>query len=676
MGMNNNQRGIKLNRLLVSAFLCLMLMSFAGCFEKKPEQTDFDVQLKYGYNNNYESGYYIPFNITITSNRDDFEGYVQLFVRNDSGNYLYEKEVSLPAYTVNETTIIADVEDVIPSVDIRIANKKGKVIWENSFAVKRRNNIVRMGILSDDYQAFSYMSNVTAREDEIEICELNEENIYENANALELLDIIVVSDYSTDVLNDKQIEALHEWVRRGGNLIVGTGSTYRKTLAKLNGSLFDVETVGLSQKKILLGFSNNIYSEVDWETAYVPIDTLELKLNIKSSDTFLWDTDSAYGIEKYGYFLEEDRGIILLMTIDLSKNPVANNPLSEAMMEGIMERLYNYNNGGFSRYSGTDAQFFSLRSMVKMPPMFLYVAVFLVYAVLIPVFYVVMRKKGKTARLWLYYPLLALSCAFFVFCIGFTTRIIHPILNTSSIMRLDGTKVDELTQLSITVPDTREHEISLKKEFMIESKINDYYYGSMNELNKKHTIAFGENMDDNTVGIANTGSLNSRDFVLHRTYEQDGQIQIAWVDSAFEVTNHLGCNLEGAYFYFGDKYLYIGDMKDGETRRIEDLKEPSRAGLLSDIQDAYSDEEVLAVISGVLFGNLSPSYERYLMNMRGLTSAHDEAGYNENEVTFIACPRRNQKDFIQENTNYKERRAEVILISESSAAIVSASWED
>lgn len=238
--------------------LCICMLGLFACNNGKVDDTRFDVELSYGYGNSIEIGSYAPFYVEITNNGKDFEGSVQMIIPGKGGNVLHEKEVSLPAGGTKTVELVGMVDQVTRQVNIRVADKKGKVIWsslENCITLTDLNN-VNVGILSDDYAALGYMdrktfsgySNLSTK-----IYELNKAGFPTDRHALDMLDVIVISDFSTDALSEQQLNALNLWVSDGGLLMVGTGSTSNKTLAALNGTVFDVEVGQLKRYSTKFG---------------------------------------------------------------------------------------------------------------------------------------------------------------------------------------------------------------------------------------------------------------------------------------------------------------------------------------------------------------------------------------------------------------------------------------
>lgn len=230
----------------------------------------FDASLKAGYTDKLYVGNGTPVYVTVENqNLSNFEGNIQVIVPSfDNNNIMYEQELTLGA---GETkTIEYNVTYPVPAdyFNVRITNKKGKVLWSELQEVyyNRKMKEVNVGVLSDDFTALAYMDRQHFLSDNsiyTSLIELDKDNLSEDYQSLSSIDVIVISDYSTDLLTKEQIGALNLWIQNGGLLIVGTGSTANKTLSGLNGSIFSASLEEKGDRETTLGVSIMDYSYVN-----------------------------------------------------------------------------------------------------------------------------------------------------------------------------------------------------------------------------------------------------------------------------------------------------------------------------------------------------------------------------------------------------------------------------
>lgn len=251
-----------MKKRLLSFILIFVLMAagFNGGSVRADEE-QFEVSLTYGYNGKLESGKTAPFEVSVKNKGDNFEGSVEILLfKSNSENVMFEKKLSLSSGQEKKVSLTVDTSGVSSKALLRILNAKGKVIYSKEAKLEFAKDAytVNIGVLSDDFSALMYMAGKSFQSETsliTSLIELNADTLQSDAKALEMLDVILISDYSTDNLSDKQLEAIMTWVNNGGLLLVGTGSTAAKTLSKLNRGYIDVDTAALHKYNTKYGVS-------------------------------------------------------------------------------------------------------------------------------------------------------------------------------------------------------------------------------------------------------------------------------------------------------------------------------------------------------------------------------------------------------------------------------------
>ena len=175
------------------------------------DKGDFAAELKVGVDNKAEILRYAPFAITVENNGTDFSGKIQMILPNKVNyNLMYESDFSIAKGEKKTVTFSAKVLDNLGKVNIRIINKKGKVVWNEikRFNVdKTASTKIDIGVLSDDFSALGYMDNIEFYDRETfktNLVELTADDFPEDVNSLDMLEMIIISNFSTDILTDEQ----------------------------------------------------------------------------------------------------------------------------------------------------------------------------------------------------------------------------------------------------------------------------------------------------------------------------------------------------------------------------------------------------------------------------------------------------------------------------------------
>ena len=255
---------------IICAMMLIALLAFipSTIVSAKPNY-NFYVSLNAGYGQKVLAGYSAPFSITVTNkNANNFEGCMQLIIPGySSNNILYEEEIALGAGETKTVQIVAGIPVPAEYVNVRMTNKRYKVLWSElqKINVSKTKNDIRVGVLSDDFSALGYMDRVHFLSDTTRytsLVELSAADFPVNYAALDMLDVILISDFSTDLLTKEQMSALNLWVKKGGILVIGTGSTANKTLSGLYGNIINEKVTSTTSKNTTLGLATEDYSYI------------------------------------------------------------------------------------------------------------------------------------------------------------------------------------------------------------------------------------------------------------------------------------------------------------------------------------------------------------------------------------------------------------------------------
>lgn len=265
--MNKNKL---VKRLLCFILLGVLLATLPVTYvSAKPAQIDFGVNIDAGYNKRLLVGYGAPLTLTVRNNNSsNFEGYIQVIVPNcGNNNVLYEEEITLGAGESKTVSMVIGIPAPIDNINVRMTNKKHKVVWKElqKVVVSKNKNIVNIGVLSDDFSALAYADRVHFLLDDSKttsLIEMSAADFPTDYIALQMIDCILITDFSTDLLTKDQINALSLWLQKGGLLIIGTGSTSNKTLSGLKGRIINENVTSTTTRRTTLGLINKDYSYI------------------------------------------------------------------------------------------------------------------------------------------------------------------------------------------------------------------------------------------------------------------------------------------------------------------------------------------------------------------------------------------------------------------------------
>ncbi len=245
----------------------MMIAIVAGLIGPQPtkaaDEPKVDVSLSYGYGGTLLLGYHAPFTVEVTNRSQDFEGSVWLIIGEGRNDVIgYEKKLTLPSGSSKTVSFVPNVTGFYQDCKIRITDSKNKTVYENNFdlQIEDTSTYARIGVLSDDYSVFSQMSGQPVEylpTVSLLPIKLTEKNISEDYHALESLNAIIISDYSTDRLTSGQRKAILDWVASSrGLLILGTGTGASKVLKGFP-ELPEIKTGALKAVSTRFGYADD-----------------------------------------------------------------------------------------------------------------------------------------------------------------------------------------------------------------------------------------------------------------------------------------------------------------------------------------------------------------------------------------------------------------------------------
>ncbi|MBR6257574.1 MAG: hypothetical protein IKR23_09365 [Lachnospiraceae bacterium] len=416
----------KLGRIILAAVVLPLLicaLSF-DAYAGGNDDADFDVKSSSGTNVEGDVAYAY---IQVTNNGDDFGGYVRLILGN--GNHydaiVYETYAAIASGTTENITLGIPVPEGINLEDyeatVKILDKQGKELYsarqKKLFSI---NASQQLGILTNSSSGLDYIekafngtlggyyyygnNNYNDQWDCLYMmpAELND------GYTLKQMSFLVIDDFDLSTLKAEQIEAIEEWTRLGGVLVIGTGSNLDQCF-----DVFDDDfiTAELANKYTYSNFS--YYSN----TGYINVADLDLG-------------KGNYNAICYGELYKKviGRGAIVLSTFALSDPDVNASYFGEDLYTNLMSVKNSAGNGsGNSRtLSSYDLQrdYGVMQGRSSFSPTILRILI-LVYVVLVgPGVYLLLKKLDKREKIWLAIPALSLLFVLLVFLFsrGFDMR--------------------------------------------------------------------------------------------------------------------------------------------------------------------------------------------------------------------------------------------------------------
>ncbi|HEY8885263.1 MAG TPA: hypothetical protein VIO35_08130, partial [Chloroflexota bacterium] len=207
------------------------------------------ISVKVGYSGFVKAQQWMPVTINLSNQGQDVSGTLEVTAATGGGqngqpfeSVIYQTPVSLPAgATKNLRTYL--VEDQVPStVSVRLVANGRVLASADSPASQPATQLI--GVLSDQNTALDGFSAIHPGSIAANVVHLTLEDVGDSAILLRAFDLLVIDDFATDTLTAAQRSAITDYVQNGGDLLLGTGASWRKTLAGVSSDILPMQIGG------------------------------------------------------------------------------------------------------------------------------------------------------------------------------------------------------------------------------------------------------------------------------------------------------------------------------------------------------------------------------------------------------------------------------------------------
>ncbi len=197
----------------------------------------------------------LPVVVTAKSEEKTFDGLVQIYLPGEYGKGVsYQSALNCQKGVNAKQTIMVPQLGNASGFIFKITDQLGNVLLSRMVTINQETDDeqVTIGILSDDYESFSYLDNLSFEQNDTKyvttILELSS-SFDANAGQLASLSILLIDFFDTENLTQTQVEAVDEWVQSGGVLMIGGGADLENNVAAF-AEVYGISAGKSGQKKI------------------------------------------------------------------------------------------------------------------------------------------------------------------------------------------------------------------------------------------------------------------------------------------------------------------------------------------------------------------------------------------------------------------------------------------
>lgn len=540
------------------------------------------MEVTYGYQNIAKGNRYVPLKIEFENEGDAMEGTLSvLSMEADYEVYEYCYPISLEAGQKSVETVHIPLAAQRDKLYLSLENENGKQIAKKRLKMDTNKDYSELfiGVLSDHSEKLSYFDNTGVYYSVLKtrFIPISAESFPEDVRELDLLDVLLITDFTVEKLSETQMQPLIDWVNQGGTLLLGTGARAEETLRLLDEDYMGITSGEVEERAITLGTEFGI-SGPDDATITLPCVQIEMKNGavLLSSDDLPLLT-----------MIHQEMGKIVVAAFDFcdleqfgrEQPSFVSKIFMEIYGEKGLTTLSNNQQGGNSSLYWEIQNMMQSGNTDKLPKVQLYTVVMALYVLLVgPGMYLFFKKRELGQ---FYVPSVILTSLFFtgaVYMMGGSTRLYSAFFSYATIRDTSRSAETETTYINVRVPYNKAYEVQLNPEYAILPLTRSKYYSSMEQPpqftgNEQPQVRIEQQSDQTVIAVQDAVAFTPQYFQLERKLENEGnyfQGELSLFDGQVYgyVTNHYKVPIKNAAVLLYGKVIPLGDMQAGETREF------------------------------------------------------------------------------------------------------------
>jgi hypothetical protein len=556
---------------LVAAALTLLAASNAAQAATNP----LSIAVKVGYSGFVKAQQWMPVTIDLTNNGQGVDGTLEVSIGASStpngppiGSAIYQTHLSLPAGATKQVRTYL-VEDQAPAVvSVRLVANGRVLVSADSQTGSASTALI--GVLSDQTTALDGFAALHPGSISANIVHLSLADVGDSAILLRAFDLLAIDDFATDTLTAAQRGAVTDYVQNGGALLLGTGASWRKTLAGVSAAILPMQL--------------NSTATLRSVQALDKLPRVEIATGALNGGARAWLSEGSTPLLSERFV---GAGSVNLATFDWNQEPIASWSGANVLLRQILVRtLFTsasaQGQGGFSGPFGASGVSTTERSTalsqslgnvpaLDLPSLVVIGLLVLTYVLLVgPINYFALRAVHHRALAWITVPLIAIVASAGAFGAGLFTKGRSVQTNQVSIIHVEPgwDRAYQESYTGIVTPTRGDYQVIVSGAPLLIGPISSYSGGP-----------FGGNTDLIRVSADNNSIvLPAMTAYVLRGFATEGLVSAPQLSASASfvngkltgtIRNLSNVRFTGAVVLAGDGYQILPELAPGATTTFD-----------------------------------------------------------------------------------------------------------
>ncbi len=573
-------------QLLLGLLLCLPALPVILPSCALAAEGGLVMSVTYGYDNHVKGGRYVPVDVELVNESPSgFSGALQfLTMESDYDIYRYEYPAAAAAGETADFHMYIPLGNRSDQMFVTLTDEEGQKILHKRINLNFNLDMPELfiGVLSDTPEKLSGWDGIGVDYSMLKtvLIPFETESFPTDTRGLDMIDVLLISNYRIRDLSQEQSQVLVEWVRSGGVMILGTGMRADDTLGRFAPELLEESYDPPVVREVNMGDAYAVNGPSD-ATFLIPC----LEFSLSGGDVLFYDEQQTLAATAaYG------RGRIAVAAYDFTdidefcrQTPA----YLDDLLSGVLgeSRLLELSQ---EVYSGNSGPYWSVRDMIntgnvrQLPNLSLYALELTIYIFLAGLaLYIFLKQRDLTDYYRRCVGILALLFTAIIYVMGSRTRFTDTIYTYARFLETTYDSVFETSYMNIRAPYNRPYRVNLPAAYSIKPITRSYY----NDENvprftgsEDYRVELRMGEEETELFFQDVPAFEPRYFQLYKVTGNeaaigfDGEVEVREGKLSGNVTNQFPAVIEDCALLFNHKLIVLGDMEPGETVVIDDLE--------------------------------------------------------------------------------------------------------